>query len=36
MADDGEDVRLLVVVSDDDVAGQIHHAGHHREACDRS
>ena len=34
-ADDGEDVGLLVVVADDDVAGQVHHAGHHREARER-
>ena len=28
-ADDGEDVGLLVVVADDDVARQVHHARHH-------
>ncbi len=34
-ADDGEDVGLLVVVPDDDVAAQVHHAGHDRQARDR-
>src|SRR4026209_2328491 len=31
-ADDGEDVGLLVVVPDDDVAAQVHNAGHHCQA----
>ena len=34
-ADHREDVGLLVLVADDDVAGQIHHAGHDREARQR-
>ena len=33
-ADDGEDVGLLVVVADHDVAGEVHDAGHHGEARD--
>ena len=35
-ADDGEDVGLRVVVPDDHVAAEIHHAGHHRQARNRS
>ena len=34
-ADHGEDVGLLVVVAHHDVAGQVHHAGHHGEARKR-
>ena len=33
-ADDREDVAVLVAVADGDVAGEVHHADHHREARD--